>query len=80
MASFLVRAFKLTTTQTGTDHGFEDTTNNTHRANIEALANAQITLGCQTNPPQYCPQQPTTRAQMASFITRTLKTQQPQQT
>ena len=37
---------------------------------VEALANADITLGCRTDPPAYCPDQPVTRAQMASFLHR----------
>ena len=78
MASFLVRAFEIAAAEVS---GFEDTANNTHRANIEALAAAGITLGCATDPPSFCPRDPTTRAQMASFLTRALATrEQPTQT
>ncbi len=78
MASFLVRAFEIAAAEVA---GFEDTTNNTHRANIDALAAAGITLGCATDPPSFCPRDPTTRAQMASFLTRVLETrEQPTQT
>jgi hypothetical protein len=35
---------------------------------IEALAAAGITGGCSTTPPQYCPNNPVTRAQMAVFL------------
>ena len=37
---------------------------------VEQLADRQITLGCATNPPRYCPDQPVTRAQMATFLVR----------
>ena len=77
MASFLVRAFEIAAAEVA---GFEDTANNTHRTNIEALAAAGITLGCETDPPSFCPRDPTTRAQMASFLTRALETREPTQT
>jgi hypothetical protein len=38
---------------------------------IEDLSNRGITGGCSSNPPQYCPADPVTRAQMSAFITRT---------
>ena len=37
---------------------------------VEQLADRQITLRCATNPPRYCPDQPVTRAQMATFLVR----------
>jgi virginiamycin B lyase len=37
---------------------------------IEALIAEGITGGCATNPPQYCPDAPITRAQMAVFLLR----------
>ena len=70
MASFLVRALQLPPAQTPA--GFTDTEGNTHQANIDALAAAGITLGCATDPLQYCPDQPVTRAQMATFLHRAL--------
>ena len=71
MASFLTRAFKLPAADAA---GFTDVDpNNTHAAAINALAAAGITTGCNQNPLQYCPNQPVTRAQMASFLTRALK-------
>jgi hypothetical protein len=39
---------------------------------IEALAAAGITGGCSTTPPQYCPDAPVTRGQMAVFLSRAL--------
>ena len=50
-----------------------------HAANIETLHQAQITTGCTQEPLQYCPNKPITRAQMASFLTRALDLQAPQQ-
>jgi hypothetical protein len=38
---------------------------------IEELVRRQITGGCGSNPPLYCPGQPTSRAQMAVFLTAT---------
>ena len=73
MASFLVRALQLPPAQTPA--GFADTEGNTHQANIDALAAARITLGCDTDPLRYCPDQPVTRAQMASFLHRALSHQ-----
>ena len=37
---------------------------------VEKLAELGITRGCDLNPARYCPDQPVTRAQMASFLTR----------
>lgn len=37
---------------------------------IEKLKEDGITTGCQANPPQYCPESPVTRAQMAIFLMR----------
>ena len=39
---------------------------------IEGIHNAGITTGCDTNPLRYCPNQPITRAQMATFLVRAL--------
>ncbi len=41
-----------------------------HGADIDAIAEAGITEGC--GPRRYCPEQPVTRREMASFIGRTL--------
>jgi len=38
----------------------------------EALYQAGVTVGCNTNPLRYCPDRSVTRAQMATFITRAL--------
>ncbi len=67
MASFLKRAYQL---PQANNIGFTDIQGNTHAANINALAAARITTGCNTNPLNYCPTKPVTRAQMATFIAR----------
>ena len=67
MATFLVRAFDI---EESLSSGFVDTWNNVHEANIDALAAADITAGCSTIPPRFCPEKPVTRAQMATFIAR----------
>ena len=68
MASFLVRAFKLPPT---TKDFFTDDAGSVHEANINALAAAGVTQGC--NPADsnlFCPAQIVSRGQMASFINR----------
>ena len=74
MASLLARALDLP--GTGTDY-FVDDDGSVHEADINKIAAAAITVGC--NPPDdrpagnhYCPDQPVTRAQMASLLARAL--------
>jgi parallel beta-helix repeat protein len=53
--------------------GFRDTGESIHEANIEKLAHAEITKGC--NPPLndlYCPDTSVTRGQMAAFLVRAM--------
>ncbi|MCP4963697.1 MAG: hypothetical protein GY926_00490 [bacterium] len=69
MASFLVRALDLPAGSSS----FTDIDSSIHKADIAALASAGITAGC--NPPAntlYCPTDPVTREQMASFLSRAL--------
>ena len=72
MASFLVRALDL---EPADPAGFTDIEGGTHEANINALAAAEITVGCSKDPLRYCPDRPVTRAQMATFLARALKRQ-----
>jgi hypothetical protein len=70
MAAFLRRALSLP--NTGTDH-FDDDDGSIFEADINAIAEAGITKGC--NPPAnnlYCPTEAVTRDQMASFLARAL--------
>ena len=67
MASFLDRALDLPKAD---GDRFTDDDNSTHEAAIDRLAAAGITTGCGTG--QFCPDEPVTRAQMASFLDRAL--------
>jgi hypothetical protein len=70
MATFLVRALGL---GAGTAT-FDDISGSVYAADISALASAGITKGC--NPPDntlYCPNDPVTRDQMATFLVRALE-------
>ena len=68
MATFLVRALKL---PASTAIPYTDLATTSHAADIAAIATAGITTGCGgTN---YCPFNPVTRAQMASFLARAFK-------
>ena len=67
MATFLVRTFDPD--PAGGVAYFTDVHElNFHGNDIIALAESRITAGCDSN--RYCPSQPTTRAQMASFTAR----------
>ncbi len=68
MASFLVRAFGLPGGRSGR---FTDT-GGVHEPDIDALAAAGVTAGCATSPRRYCPDRDTSRAEMATFLTRAL--------
>jgi S-layer family protein len=68
MAAFLVRALGLPATTTD---AFDDDTGSVFQANINSLAAAGISKGC--NPPdndRFCPNDPVTRGQMAAFLVR----------
>jgi len=69
MASFLARALKLPPPTR--DH-FSDDAGSIHEADINRVADAEITLGC-TDDGRYCPKAPVTRAQMAAFLDRALR-------
>lgn len=71
MAAFLVRAFGFT--DDGGGDLFVDDDTSEFESEIDRLATAGITFGC--NPPvndRYCPDDPVTRAQMASFLVRAI--------
>jgi hypothetical protein len=70
-ASFMVRALALTAG--GGDDLFIDDDDSIHETDIDRLATARITLGC--NPPvndRYCPDGTVTREQTASFFVRAM--------
>lgn len=69
LASFLTRSFSLLNGQ----GGFRDISTSVHSEDILRLAAAGITQGC--NPPKndlFCPKRPVTRAEMATFLIRSL--------
>ncbi len=65
MATFLVNAADLPASSVD---AFSDDNGVLQEADINALAAARVTLGCTTG--RYCPTNPVTRAQMASFVQR----------
>jgi hypothetical protein len=67
MASFLARALNL---PVATTDYFSDDTGSIYEADINRVAAASITGGCAAA--SYCPASITTRAQMATFLTRAL--------
>ena len=71
MAAFLVRGFGYT--DPGAGDVFVDDDESVFEGDIDRLATAAITRGC--NPPsntRYCPTAPLTRGEMAVFLTRAL--------
>ncbi len=70
MAAFLVRALDL---PAGSPDLFLDDDGSVFESDIDALATAGVTRGC--NPPAndlFCPESPVTRGQMAGFLRRAL--------
>lgn len=67
MASFLARMFDLPVTTTDF---FTDDDGTTHEIEINRLAASGITTGCTAT--TFCPTQPVSRGQMASFLTRAI--------
>jgi glucose/arabinose dehydrogenase len=65
MATFLSRALDLPATSTDF---FDDDEGSTHEGNINRIAAAGITSGCDAN--SFCPDGLVTRGQMASFLAR----------
>ena len=70
IATMIARALHLQTPQTPAP--FTDTADSVHRDAIAALHAAGITDGCNHHGPQYCPDTPTTRGQIATMIARAL--------
>ncbi len=66
MASFLARALEL---EPIPGDAFGDTSG-LHEPNINALAAAGITKGCDAEGKRFCPNQPVTREEMAAFLHR----------
>ena len=70
MATFLVRALELPAAAAA---GFVDVDPaSVHAASVDALFAAGITGGCSSEPLRFCPDDPVTRAEMATFLVRAL--------
>ena len=66
MAAFLVRAIGLTAQDPNID--FTDDDESIFENDIEKLATAGITKGCNKAQTAYCPDRPVTRGEMAAFL------------
>ena len=71
MAYWLTRSFAHITPVSTPEGKFGDV-EQVHWNAVEGLHQTSVTKGCSTTPLRYCPDQPVTRAQMASFIIRAL--------
>ena len=73
MAVWLVRALGETPADLGRRTRFTDVDPDIWRMPyVERLADLGVTQGCASRPPQFCPEGPVTRAQMATFLVRAL--------
>ncbi len=70
MAAYLVRAFDL---DRGVRAGFADVpADHVFADDIDRLAAARITAGCDRDPARYCPRRNVTRGEMATFLARAI--------
>ena len=69
MAAFLTRALSLPAAESA---GFADTVDSEFAGDIDRLAAAEITFGCNADGTLFCPQRPVSRDQMAAFLVRAL--------
>jgi len=76
MAEMLVAAFNHISAPARAQGLFSDTAGLPDAAvrAIEGIRAAGVTAGCSTDPLRYCPSETVTRAQMASFLTRAMRT------
>lgn len=70
MAVWLIRVLGGEVTDTGTSRFADVDAAEWWSPHAEELADREITLGCRTGPPRYCPDRSVTRAAMASFFVR----------
>lgn len=70
MAVWLIRALGGEVTTTGSSRFADVDAASWWSPYVEELAHREITKGCRTEPPRYCPDGTVTRAEMASFLFR----------
>src|SRR4030095_1936720 len=71
MAAFLIRALGELTPPTPASQRFNDVSPSNQFYNfIDRMAVLNITRGCSTSPPLYCPSNTVSREQMAAFLVR----------
>ena len=72
MAVWLIRALGEDNDLTDDDSRFTDVEDSWYVPYIERMADLEITVGCRTEPPRFCPDQSVSRGQMAAFLARAL--------
>ena len=73
MAVWLIRALEGSDGATDHDSRFADVEDDDWQTPyMERMADLEITVGCRSDPPRFCPDSPVSRGQMASFLTRAL--------
>ena len=78
MAVWLVRVLEESEPQAGSSR-FDDVDDSEWwMPHVERLADLGITHGCATEPARFCPEDPVTRAQMASFLSRAFGLEAPE--
>lgn len=71
MAALLVRAIPTATTYDPIAGSFTDIPEDAwYRQHVEYLYSLRVTVGCNTDPLRYCPNDPVRRDHMAAFLTR----------
>ena len=78
MAVWLVRVLDGSEPQAGSSRFVDVDDAAWWMAHVERLAELGITQGCATEPARFCPEDPVTRAQMASFLARAFGLEAPE--
>ena len=78
MAVWLVRVLDESEPQAGSSRFVDVDDSEWWMPYVERLADLGITYGCATEPARFCPEDPVTRAQMASFLSRAFGLEAPE--
>ena len=78
MAVWLVRVLEESEPQAGSSRFVDVDDSEWWMPHVERLADLGITHGCATEPARFCPEDPVTRAQMASFLSRAFGLEAPE--